>query len=181
MITLILSTLYFALPGMVANMTPILVKKWTKFLAVPIDFGLKMGGQPLFGSHKTFRGFIFGILAAVLVAFVQVELFRRGILRDISYVDYGRTCFICLGVVLGFGALFGDLVKSFFKRRLRVSPGKPWFPWDQIDYAIGIIVFSALIKPMTLSMVVVMLIAGPLGSIIASRIGFYLKLREHKW
>jgi CDP-2,3-bis-(O-geranylgeranyl)-sn-glycerol synthase len=181
MISLILTTLYFALPGMVANMTPILVRKWMKSLAVPIDLGKKLGGKPIFGNHKTYRGFIFGILAAILIAYLQVELYRRGLLHSIAYIDYGRTCFICLGVALGFGALFGDLVKSFFKRRLNVQPGKHWFPWDQIDYALGIIAFSWFIKPMTLWMMIVMLIAGPVLSILASRIGYLLKVREQKW
>ena len=181
MITLILTALYYALPGMVANMTPIIVRKWMKSLAVPIDFGKKLGGKPVFGGHKTYRGFIFGILAAILIAFLQVELYRRGIFRSISYIDYGSACFICIGAILGFGALFGDLVKSFFKRRLNVRPGKRWIPWDQVDYSLGIIVFALFIKPMTFWMVVTMLIAGPALSILTSRIGYLLKMRESKW
>ena len=33
--------------------------------------------------------------------------------------------------------ILGDLVKSFWKRRVRVAPGRSWFPFDQIDYAVG--------------------------------------------
>jgi CDP-2,3-bis-(O-geranylgeranyl)-sn-glycerol synthase len=42
-----------------------------------------------------------------------------------------------VGPLFGLGALGGDAIKSFFKRQLGVSPGKSWFPYDQLDYVIG--------------------------------------------
>lgn len=38
----------------------------------------------------------------------------------------------------------GDAAKSFFKRRVHVPPGKPWVPFDQLDFVIGVF---ALLTP----------------------------------
>jgi CDP-diglyceride synthetase len=40
----------------------------------------------------------------------------------------------------------GDAVKSFFKRRLGITPGKSWFPFDQLDFVLGAILFVSIIK-----------------------------------
>jgi CDP-2,3-bis-(O-geranylgeranyl)-sn-glycerol synthase len=31
----------------------------------------------------------------------------------------------------------GDAVKSFLKRRAGIRPGRPWIPFDQIDFVVG--------------------------------------------
>ena len=41
------------------------------------------------------------------------------------------------GAWLGLCALLGDLLKSFFKRRLTIAPGRPWIPFDEIDWVAG--------------------------------------------
>jgi CDP-2,3-bis-(O-geranylgeranyl)-sn-glycerol synthase len=178
---LILTTLYWALPGFMANMAPILFRDRIRWLAIPVDMGIRIGGKPIFGSHKTIRGFVVGILAAALTAVIQSYLYSIGIGRTISYIDYHLACGICIGITIGFGALFGDLVKSFIKRRLDLREGTPFVPWDQVDYAIGMIVFSGLVLPMTLAMMVTLLISAPTLSIIVTRIAFHLKIRKEKW
>jgi CDP-2,3-bis-(O-geranylgeranyl)-sn-glycerol synthase len=42
---------------------------------------------------------------------------------------------------MGAGALIGDALESFFKRRAHVKPGHSWFPFDQLDYIVGGLVF----------------------------------------
>ncbi|PLX25913.1 hypothetical protein C0580_00945, partial [Candidatus Parcubacteria bacterium] len=59
-----------------------------------------------------------------------------------AIVDYNSINIWYLGFLMGFGALFGDLVRSFVKRRVGIAPGKAWFPWDQIDFIIGAAIFS---------------------------------------
>src|SRR5437773_6411567 len=48
-----------------------------------------------------------------------------------------------LGVLFGAGAMAGDSAKSFFKRRLGVEPGRPWIPFDQLDFVLGALVLVA--------------------------------------
>src|SRR4051812_27852644 len=48
-----------------------------------------------------------------------------------------------LGAWIGLGALSGDLVKSFAKRRRGILPGQAWIPFDQIDWLLGALAFAA--------------------------------------
>jgi CDP-2,3-bis-(O-geranylgeranyl)-sn-glycerol synthase len=37
----------------------------------------------------------------------------------------------------------GDSVKNFVWRRLRIPPGAPWIPFDQLDFVLGALVLVA--------------------------------------
>ena len=41
---------------------------------------------------------------------------------------------------MGFGALFGDALKSFFKRQIGIRPGHSWMPFDQVDWIVGAVI-----------------------------------------
>lgn len=176
---MIIQALYYALPGLVANMMPILVKSRFKYLDRPVDFGLMLGNKPIFGRNKTYRGLVLGLAGGVAVAYLQMLISEARLLTELEYLNYEAP--VMFGLVLGGGALLGDLVKSFFKRRLGIEEGKRFLPWDQMDYVIGIVLFSFLLKPMTGGMIATLMIAGPLLSIAATRIGYALGLRKEKW
>lgn len=179
-IQFVLLCLYTMLPGAVANMMPVFVKK-IPFLAVPIDFGKKLNGKPIFGSHKTYRGFFFGIIAAIAVAYIQSLLYSYNSFQQISFFNFDETSFLLIGLLIGFGVLSGDLVKSFFKRLIDIKPGARFFPWDQIDFIIGGLLFMSFIKPPSWQMVVFYLGIGPCLHILFNHIGFWIKIRESKW
>jgi CDP-2,3-bis-(O-geranylgeranyl)-sn-glycerol synthase len=181
MIVFVWKCVYFALPGVFANMAPVLFKK-VNFLNHPVDFGKKWKGQPLFGSHKTFRGFFFGTLCAMVVVYIQALLFHEfGYFRGISIVPYMDINTALLGFLIGFGALLGDLVKSFFKRRIGVAPGKSWFPWDQLDALIGALLLLSIVFVPPWQMVVFLVIAVPMIHIGINHIAYYLGMKETKW
>ncbi len=131
---IILQTIILFLPAGFANMTPPLLKK-INFLAEPIDFGKKFRGKRIFGDHKTWRGLIFGIIVAIAICWAQRLLYPH--FAEYSLLDYQNINVNVLGFVLGFGALGGDIVKSFFKRQIGVAPGKTWIIFDQIDWIVG--------------------------------------------
>ena len=56
-------------------------------------------------------------------------------LGDVPAYSLGKM--LLIGGLLGFGALLGDAIESFFKRQYGVPSGDPWFPLDQIDYIFG--------------------------------------------
>lgn len=114
-------------------MAPVLVKKW-RVLNFPIDAGLHFRGKQLLGPGKTWRGWVFGSIAAGLAALV-FALITQGKVLSFSY-----TTVFLLGVFLGCLALAGDLVKSFFKRQLGIKRGGSWFPFDQVDWVIGLLI-----------------------------------------
>jgi CDP-2,3-bis-(O-geranylgeranyl)-sn-glycerol synthase len=44
------------------------------------------------------------------------------------------------------GALLGDVIESFFKRRIGKDRGQDWIPFDQLDFLIGALTFSLLMS-----------------------------------
>ena len=134
----IFQVFWLLLPAGLANMAPPLFRH-VNFLNYQIDFGLKIRGRPILGSHKTFRGFFFGILAAIIGVYIQRLLYPYTI--NFSMIDYSSVNVILIGFLLGFGALFGDSVKSFFKRQLNVAPGKHLHIFDRVDWIIGALLF----------------------------------------
>lgn len=59
--------LFFIFPAYVANAMPVVLGGGT-----PIDLGRKLSdGKPIFGSHKTIRGFIAGVTSGTLVGLAQ--------------------------------------------------------------------------------------------------------------
>jgi CDP-2,3-bis-(O-geranylgeranyl)-sn-glycerol synthase len=145
-LALILGSIWLFLPAGVANMAPVFATKITGKQGAPIDGGRTWHGQRLFGAHKSWRGLIIGTIAGFLFFLAQAWLYRYPFFQEISVINYS-TAPLLLGAALGFGALVGDLVKSFFKRRSNVAPGKSWIPFDQIDYVLGGLVFTLPFAP----------------------------------
>jgi CDP-2,3-bis-(O-geranylgeranyl)-sn-glycerol synthase len=137
MLTLIFFTLWFFAPAGFANLAAFLAGK-IQFLnkfSYPADCYMKFRGKRILGNHKTVRGFIAAILVGIIVCSIEVFLYDSFFgIRQLVYVDYSQVNAVLLGALLGFGALFGDALKSFFKRQFGISPGTSWFPFDQIDY-----------------------------------------------
>ena len=112
----ILSCLYFFLPAYVANMAPVFAKK-LPFLGIPIH-------AKLFGKNKTWRGIIVAVLSGGLVFWIQKLLYNSGFVT-FSIIDYADFSLL-LGFLLGAGAILGDLVKSYYKRKAEIPPGESW-------------------------------------------------------
>ncbi len=135
-----IEALWLILPAGFANMSPVLGEKIFPDWNMPIDLRRTWKGSEIFGSHKTYRGLISGIIAGFLVFFLQQKAYElSSSVRSFSLIDYAAlpTAF---GAWLGLTALLGDLVKSFFKRRLAIAPGRPWIPFDEMDWIAGALV-----------------------------------------
>lgn len=131
--------IFFLIPAYVANMMPIIFMR-SDFLAeakLPVDAGKKFLGRRLFGRSKTWRGILLGTIGGSLISLALLLL-----LIFMGANNYNKDWeFLLLyalsGAVIGFGSMIGDLVKSFFKRRLGIDSGKPWPIFDQVDFVIG--------------------------------------------
>jgi len=174
-----LQALYFILPAYFANIVPVIVKK-INFLAIPVDFGKKWNNRPVFGSHKTWRGLLFATLGGVLIFYLQKILYPNDFFAMLSLVNYDKFPAL-FGALLGFGAIFGDLAKSFFKRRLAIPPGKRWLPFDQIDLVVGALAFSLFYyAPPLWVWIFLILVTIPLH-ILVKFLGFYSGISNQKW
>lgn len=167
------------LPAYCANMAPMLVGK-LNILDCPADFNIELNGNRLLGKNKTIRGFVFGILTAIAVVYCQGALFSISFFKMASVLDYSKLNIMLFGFLMGFGALFGDSLKSFVKRRLNIKPGAPWFPFDQIDYVIGVIIFTWIKVRYYLLDILFLLLTAPLLNISFSYIGYCLGIKKEQ-
>jgi len=164
----IIQLLYLMIPAYVANMIPVFVRKmkWKP----PMDFGLTLGGKRLFGKNKTWTGFIAGVVGAVVAGFIMSRTYW---VFEFSAVQWS--------VLAGAGALLGDAVESFFKRRVGITPGKPWIPFDQIDYSVGALALGSMVFfPGWLNALWIVLISL-VGHIAVNHCSYYLGIRDVKW
>lgn len=167
---LILKSLYFFLPAYLANMTPNLMKKvpWFK---LPIN-------KERLGSHKTWRGLIFGTLTGGLVFGLQRVAYEKGF-QSLALIDYSDFSLL-LGFLLGAGALLGDCVKSYYKRKRGIKPGESWIPWDQLDFVFGGLIFSFFVYVPPVGVVIFLLIFSPLLHLAINYLGYLLGINERK-
>ncbi|MBW2999309.1 CDP-2,3-bis-(O-geranylgeranyl)-sn-glycerol synthase [Candidatus Woesearchaeota archaeon] len=180
LILLILQTIYFMVPAYFANMAPVVTKNIFKKLAIPVDFNKKLGGKPIFGSHKTIRGLIMATIFGIIFFQIQKWLYVIPFFQKISLINYSEYS-ILLGFLLGFGAIIGDLVESFFKRRVNRKPGSPWIPFDQLDYTIGALLFASIVYLPSWQVIVAAIIINFFLHIIANHITYYLGITKVKW
>ncbi len=173
----LLAGLYFFVPAYVANMAPVLVKGRFTALDRPLDGGATVRGRRLLGDHKTWRGLVAGVVAGTAAFGLQRLVHGLGGLHALSLVDYGSVS-PWLGILLGFGAIAGDAVKSFAKRQVGIAPGETWLVFDQLDFMVGAWAFGAAVYAPPLRLVVAVLPGVFVGAIITTSMGFRLRLKE---
>ena len=182
MLSDILLTIWLFLPAGLANMAPIFAAHWRLWPALdkPIDGGRQWRGKRLFGDHKTLRGFVVGWLTALIAVLIQAWLEAVSpALKEFIYIfDYEQVNLLAWASALSLGALGGDAIKSFFKRRAGVKPGKSWVPFDQIDYVAGTIAASLLVVQLPLRFYVIALIAGLALHPLSTFLGWLFKLKD---
>jgi CDP-2,3-bis-(O-geranylgeranyl)-sn-glycerol synthase len=127
----------------------------------------------LFGKNKTWRGLILGIVVAILVSFIQSKLYPLW-----SLYDYSN--WYSWGFLLGLGALGGDAIESFFKRRMNFLPGEPWIPFDQIDHVIGAMILGSVLFFPGWVYATYLVIVTFFGHLAVNYIAFKLKIRTSR-
>lgn len=163
---------WFFLPAGIANMAPVFansipgINRWNAAL----DFGRSWRGKRIFGDSKTWRGVLFGVFVAVVVGLLQYRVIAS---------SAESTSFIILATaVMGLGALLGDALKSFFKRRRDFPPGENWLPFDQIDYIIGGLLFVYPLVHFSLPDALMILIMYSLLHLSVNYIGYLIGMRQ---
>ncbi|MFH0867860.1 MAG: CDP-2,3-bis-(O-geranylgeranyl)-sn-glycerol synthase [Candidatus Woesearchaeota archaeon] len=178
MLNLILQCFYFILPAYFANMAPVIVKK-INFLKIPIDFNKTLNNKPIFGKNKTIRGLIFATIFATIITYLQFLLYKNNILTNLAITNYSN--WLLMGFLMGFGAIFGDLIESFVKRRLNYKPGKPFIPFDQTDFVIGALIFVYPLVKLPLNKIIIILLLSFILHVLVNHFAYYTKIRKEKW
>ena len=175
---IILQAFWFLLPAGISNMTPSLTKQ-TGILSFPMDFNATHKGKRVLGDHKTVRGFIIAPITGLLVFWIQQQLYVYEWAQSISLFNYEEMT-LWFGVLLGAGAIIGDAIKSFFKRRREIAPGQSWIPFDQIDWTLGAIAFSLLVYDLQASVAITIILLGLALHPIFNFLGFILRIQKNK-
>jgi CDP-2,3-bis-(O-geranylgeranyl)-sn-glycerol synthase len=142
-----------------------------------IDFDKNfLDGRRIFGNGKTWNGFIGGVVVGIFTGSAQNVLFP-------SFVSFSLIVLFCLT----FGALFGDLCKSFIKRRLGIESGSKVPIMDQLDFVLGAWLFlilfahSWLLENFTSYHIIVILVITPFLHRITNIIGHKFGKKDVPW
>ncbi len=166
-----LFAIIFFLPAGAGNVAPILAKHipLLRHWKTPLDGGATFRGKRVLGPNKSWRGLVTGVLAGGLVGLVLYPI--------ITDVSSSAEHFI-IGATIGFGALLGDALESFFKRQRGVKSGDSWLLFDQLDYVIGALVFGALFVRLSFADYLAVIVFYFVGHLIMTYIGFLLGLKD---
>jgi CDP-2,3-bis-(O-geranylgeranyl)-sn-glycerol synthase len=192
--TIILQALWLILPAYIANGSAVLVGGGR-----PVDFGKNWrDGKRILGDGKTWRGLFAGAFVGMTCGFglaVVAKYANANGFDSLGLSDFtGFPLMIPIIFSLCFGALLGDVVESFFKRRIGRERGQDWIPFDQLDFVVGALflcLFVSLIlqiftsenwffKSFSIWHILVIVVLTPFFHIFANFINRRIKSRSNK-
>jgi CDP-2,3-bis-(O-geranylgeranyl)-sn-glycerol synthase len=153
--------LVFLSPAYAANASPLFLSGLLKKLH-PLDLNKKFfDGQRILGDGKTIEGTAFGFLVGII--YFSIFLFVDKSLNILhlyhSYLE---------GLLIVSGALIGDIIGSFVKRRLKMKQGDMLPVFDQVGFVVFAYVFYLFVFPPPLNL-------PPMGFIVyVSLITFFV-------
>jgi CDP-2,3-bis-(O-geranylgeranyl)-sn-glycerol synthase len=159
----ILQAVYIAIPAYIANAFPTLFSG-----GPPMDLGFNfIDGKRIFGANKTFRGFGIALILGILAAIAEETLFGPGI--------------FLIGAIAALGALLGDLLGSFIKRRIDFKPGKPFPILDQLDFILGALVLTYPVQQTGFSAIIILIVFTPPIHLLANFFAYHLGVKRNWW
>lgn len=131
MLEKLVSAILYILPAYVANGSPVVVVRLIG-KATPMDLGAKAwDGRRILGDGKTFEGFFSGIALGSIVGLILIALGNPASYRSILEP-----------LILSLGAMLGDILGSFIKRRLGLKRGQPAPGMDQLGFVVCALIIS---------------------------------------
>jgi CDP-2,3-bis-(O-geranylgeranyl)-sn-glycerol synthase len=150
----------------------------------PIDGGRTWGGRRLLGDGKTWRGTAVGIAAGLAVAGLLNLL--EPTLSALSSVALPRFP-LPVAVGLAAGAMLGDVLASFLKRRTGRERGAAFPVVDQLDFVVVALAAVYLLAPawfvavFTVPVVVVVVVLTPALHVATNVVAYLLGLKDEPW
>ncbi len=140
----------------------------------PLDLGKNfIDGRRILGDGVTIRGTVLGTLSGFLLGLLAYYMLENPLLKNANIYT--------LSFLLSFGALLGDAVGSFIKRRLGIERGKPAPLLDQLDFVFGAVFLSSFIYDYTTKIILTLIIVTPILHLLANVVGYMLKLKDVPW
>ncbi|MBI4895266.1 MAG: CDP-2,3-bis-(O-geranylgeranyl)-sn-glycerol synthase [Candidatus Aenigmarchaeota archaeon] len=150
----------------------------------PLDFGKSWYGKRILGDGKTIEGTIAGFLGGLLWGFVLI-LFQTyvqvntgiGINQDLGLVIMNWPLIILIVT----GALLGDIIGSFAKRRLDLDRGAKFPIVDQLGFVIVALLLASPIYLPSLGAIAFILASTLFVHLFGNYIGYKIKLKKVPW
>jgi CDP-2,3-bis-(O-geranylgeranyl)-sn-glycerol synthase len=148
----------------------------------PIDGGRTLDGRRVLGDGKTWRGTAVGVGAGALLA-VGLNAIRPADLLGVTPPEFP----VAVVVSLPAGAMLGDIIASFLKRRTGRERGAAFPVVDQLDFVAGALALTWIAAPewfgdvFTLLVVVVILLITPILHLGTNLIAYLLGLKSEPW
>ncbi len=135
----------------------VLKKRWR----APVDGGrLWSDGRPILGPSKTWRGLVAGALSCSLFS---------------ALIGLG----LVFGLLFGILALWGDLLSSFYKRRLGMDSSARAVGLDQVPESALPMVLAVFWLPIGWGGAALVVVAFTLSNILFSPLLYRLGIRRH--
>jgi len=172
------------LPAYLANVSALIFGGGT-----PIDGERNFrDGKRLFGNGKTWKGLILGIMVGIGIGILQgalsgyvIQGFNVNSSLDNLYYTLLPSNMVegaIRGLCLGTGALVGDIVGSFIKRRLKIERGRPAPLLDQLDFVIGALIFASLVVVVPLNLTILIIVLSIFLHLGANVIAYLLGMKK---
>lgn len=173
-----LTTLYFILPAYFSNGGALAFGGGT-----PVDFGKSdKNGARWIGDGVTWRGIFAGTIIGIITGAVQgyIAPMILPVLKPylITPIITDVNSGILIGFLLGFGALLGDAIGSFLKRRLGIGRGKPAPILDQLDFIIVAIILVSPVVEVKILFVAIAIALTLIIHLIANGGAYLLGLKD---
>ncbi|ADB57351.1 CDP-2,3-bis-(O-geranylgeranyl)-sn-glycerol synthase [Archaeoglobus profundus] len=179
MLELIIKTIWLLLPAYIPNNFAVIFGG-----GKPLDLGKHfIDGKRILGDGKTIRGFVAGVLGGIFTAHIQLIIEKSFSLSVYSSLDYAS--FLQLVFLLSFGAMLGDSIGSFIKRRFGVERGGKFPILDQLTFLIIAYILasrcSAFYKLFTLDVIITGIVITPLLHLTINVLAYKLGLKDVWW
>jgi len=211
-VSMLIFTLLFIVPAYISNASMVFTGG-----GKPIDGGRNFrDGRRILGDHKTWNGLKGPLYIGIPISFFIFLLFNvlwisiKEIILDglahgqyILYSNVNVFEYYFIGgefpinfiilivriILASYGAVIGDLIGSFLKRRVNIKSGAPFWIIDQLDFAICALLFASIpsfffptyfLLP-DIFIIIFLLILTPAVSIIANTVAYIAGVKEVPW
>lgn len=211
-VALLIFSLLFIVPAYISNASMVITGG-----GKPIDGGKNFrDGRRILGDHKTWNGLKGPLYIGIPISFCIFLLFnvlwvpineliidaaaqgQYDLYNNIQIFKYyfiggefpiNFLVLIVRIILASYGAVIGDLIGSFLKRRFDIKSGAPFWIVDQLDFALVALLFVSIpgfIAPNLfllpdIFIIVFLLILTPAVSIIANTVAYFIGLKDVPW
>lgn len=95
------------------------------------------------------------------------------VMVSLNYLEYA--------ILLSIGAILGDIIGSYIKRRIKMKRGQPAHVLDQLDFVVGGLTLGLLVSIPNWTGILLLIMITPFMHMAFNRLAFSLKIKNVPW